>query len=136
LFTSFSLLPEEIVMKFRRTIIIFFALCSLFLAASPRTLAQKPSATPPASAADAKPDGLTEDYIKAIFSAIWQHDVTSIQIGSPVKLKDAARIFQVPQDTPMFPVHAQDASGWRHATYFYRDAVLHWHSTLDLVPIE
>jgi hypothetical protein len=39
-------------------------------------------------------------------------------------------------DLAVFPVHAQDASGWRHATYFYKDAFEQWHSTLDLIPIE
>lgn len=123
-------------MKFRRTVIIYSALSMLCLASPRQSLAQKPSATPFASAADLKPEGLTEDFIKAVFTSVWQHDVTSIQIGAPVKLKEASRIFQVRPDTPMFPVHAQDASGWRHATYFYQDEILHWHSTLDLVPIE
>jgi hypothetical protein len=120
-------------MKFRRTVIIFSVLFALGLAAPGQSLAQKPAATP---SGDVKPDGLTEDFMKATFTAVWHHDVTSIQIGAPVKLKEAARILQVPQDTLMFPVHAQDAGGWRHATYFYRDPIQHWHSTLDLVPIE
>jgi hypothetical protein len=136
LFKSISVLPEEIVMKFRRTVIIYSALSALSLASPAESLAQKPEATPTASAADIKPDGLTEDFIKATFSAVWQHDVTSIQIGAPVKLKEATRIFQVHRDTLMFPVHARDAAGWRHATYFYQDDYLHWHSTLDLVLIE
>lgn len=120
-------------MKFRRAVIIFSLLTALAVTSPDHARAQKPSATP---SADLKPDGLTDDFIKATFSAVWQHDVRSIQIGAPVKLKEAARIFQVAQDTLMFPVHARDATGWRHATYFYRDAFLHWHSTLDLIPIE
>lgn len=123
-------------MKFRRTVIIYSALSALCLASPGESLAQKPGATPTASATDIKPDGLTEDFIKATFSAVWQHEVTSIQIGAPVKLKEATRIFQLHRDTPMFPVRAQDAGGWRHATYFYQDDFRHWHSTLDLVPIE
>ncbi|MEY2497263.1 MAG: hypothetical protein QOD12_819 [Verrucomicrobiota bacterium] len=123
-------------MKFRRTVIIYSALSALSMGSPAESLAQKPEATPTASAADIKPDGLTEDFIKATFSAVWQHDVTSIQIGAPVKLKEATRIFQVHRDTLMFPVRAQDAAGWRHATYFYQDDYLHWHSTLDLVLIE
>ena len=123
-------------MNFRRTVIIYSALSALCQASPGQLLAQKPSATPTASAADIKPDGLTEDFIKAVFQSVWQHEVTSIQIGAPVKLKEANRIFQVRPDTLMFPVHAQDAGGWRHATYFYQDDFLHWHSTLDLVPIE
>ena len=120
-------------MKFWRAVIIFSLLGALAVTAPDHACAQKPSATP---SADLKPNGLTDDFIKATFSAVWQHDVTSIQIGAPVKLKEAARIFQVRRDTLMFPVHAQDAAGWRHATYFYQDDFLHWHSTLDLVPIQ
>ena len=120
-------------MKLRKAVIIFSLFATLALISPDQVRAQKPSARP---SGDARPDGLTDDFIKANFSAIWQHDVTSIQIGAPVKLKEAARIFQVAQDTLMFPVRARDANGWRHATYFYRDAFLHWHSTLDLVPIE
>jgi hypothetical protein len=53
-----------------------------------------------------------------------------------VKLKEAARTFQVPEETPMFPVTAQDASGWRHATYFYKDFFGEWDCTLDYFPVK
>src|SRR5256885_1386060 len=109
-------------MKLRRAVIIFSLFAALALLSPQQVRAQKPSARP---SVDARPDGLTDDFIKANFSAIWQHDVASIQIGAPVKLKEAARIFQVRGDTLMFPVHGRDAKGWQHATYFYQDDFLH-----------
>jgi hypothetical protein len=127
---------NEMTLKLRSVGLIIFAAFVFSLVAPVQCLAQPPSATGSPAAKEATSEGPPNDLIKAMFTAVWHHDITSSQIGTPVKLKDAARTFQVPEETPMFPVHAQDASGWRHATYFYKDSFGQWHCTLDLFPIE
>jgi hypothetical protein len=125
------------IMKLRLYILAGSAVFSFLVISPGQSPAQKPKITPPPGERHVNPEGLTNEFITAIFKAVWHHDITSIEMGAPAVLENAAKVFQVPKDTPMFPVHAQDATGWRHATYFYRDpAQGQWHSTLDLVPID